>query len=452
MPLPRTIRARLVWGVALSLLVVGAVIALLEPEGVTAPLVLGFALASALSVGVTAALAHGIAQPIDRLAALADESGERRMFAVEGPAEVERLAAALRRMSATIRESHRAAELERDRLAALVDELDDAIVIADEQDRVILANPAAERVMGIVPLQGHRLVEAVREHEVLDAIGRARRGEEATVTVERADPRRFVRALARPLDGGRLLLVMQNLTELRRLETVRSDFVANVSHELRTPVASLKAMAETLEEGALDDPPAARDFVGRMHREIDDLAQLVNELLTLTRVESGEERFVLAAVGPLALVADTVRRLGALAARAEVGLTREVPDGLPAVLADAERIAQVFANLVHNAVKFTPAGGAVRVTAVRAATGVAFSVTDTGSGISAEELPRVFERFYKGDRSRANRGTGLGLAIAKHIVQAHGGAITVASDGPGRGATFTFTLPAAPETGQGAGM
>ena len=439
----RPIRGRLISGVAIALVLGGAIVAITIPGGLSGAVLVGFALAATVALLTTVILARGIAVPIGRLTALAEAHGAGQVFVVEGPEEVERLAAALRRMSAAIRAEHRQAEVERDRLAALVDELDDAIVIADPVDLIILANRAAGLMLGSAARSGHRLVEALRDHEVLEAVARARAGEEATTTVERSDPRRFVRVLARPLGAGQLLLVLQDLTALRRLETVRSDFVANVSHELRTPLASLKAMAETLEDGALDDPPAARDFVGRMHREIDGLTQLVNELLTLTRIESGEERLRFSAIAPSELVIDAVRRMGALAGRAAISLTAEVPTDLPPVSADAERIAQVLANLIHNAVKFTPAGGAVRVSAAAGEGVVRFAVRDDGAGLAPDELDRVFERFYKSDRARVRGGTGLGLAIAKHLVQAHGGTIRAESPGPGGGATFTFTLPLA---------
>jgi two-component system phosphate regulon sensor histidine kinase PhoR len=179
-----------------------------------------------------------------------------------------------------------------------------------------------------------------------------------------------------------------------------------------------------------------------MHQEIDGLAQLTNELLTLTRIESGTETLTLLPQSPGDLLADCARRMGPLAARADVTLLVE-PSDAPAVRADGERVAQVLANLVHNAVKFTPAGGSVRLSAARENGRVAISVADTGVGIDRADLERVFERFYKADRARSGGGTGLGLAIAKHIVQAHGGRIEAKSDGSGRGATFRFTLPVA---------
>jgi two-component system phosphate regulon sensor histidine kinase PhoR len=382
---------------------------------------------------------RAIARPIEVLTERAE--AQDAAFDIRGPVEIERLAAALRRSSAAVRAEHAAAEAERDRLATLIDELSDAILIADADGRVLLANAAARGDAGH-DVVGRRLPEVVRDHEVLVAIRTARDGREATATVERSEPRRFMRALARPLDGGQLLVVLQDLTALRRLETVRSDFVANVSHELRRPISSLKAMAEALEDGALDDSAVARDFVHRMQQEIDGLAQLTSELLTLTRIESGVDTLTLALQAPADLLADCARRMGPLAARADVALLVE-PGEAPSVRADGERVAQVLANLVHNAVKFTPAGGSVRLSATREDGHVAFSVADTGVGIDRADLERVFERFYKADRSRSGGGTGLGLAIAKHIVQAHGGSIEARSDGPGRGATFRFTLPLA---------
>jgi len=401
-------------------------------------------LAAAVVAAVVAILAawviqRAIARPIELLTERAEAQDE--LVEVRGPVEIERLAAALRRSSAAVRAEHAAAGAERDRLATLIDELGDAIFIADDEGRVLLANAAARATAGNDVI-GRHLPEVIRDHETLAAIASAREGREGSATIERAAPRRFMRAVARPLEGGQMMLVVQDLTALRRLETVRSDFIANVSHELRRPITSLKAMAEALEEGALDDRATARDFVHRMHQEIDGLAQLTNELLTLTRIESGAETLTLMPLSPGDLLADCARRMGPLAARADVALLVE-PTDAPAVRADGERVGQVLANLVHNAVKFTPAGGSVRLSAAREDGRVAFEVADTGVGIERADLERVFERFYKADRSRSGGGTGLGLAIAKHIVQAHGGRIDARSGGPGRGATFRFTLPLA---------
>ena len=409
----------------------------------------GAVLAAGLAGAVAAAavafvLERAITRPLVDLTrrASAGTSGTDA-FAVGGPEEVRRLGAALGSMADAARAARRGVESERDRLATVLAELSDAVLIVDADDRVRLANPAAERMLDARPLAGRRVVEVVRDHEVFEAIREARQGRDAHAQIERDAPRRLVRVVARPLQGGQLLLSLQDLTTLQRLETVRRDFVANVSHELRTPIATLAAITETLDSGAIDDPGAARDFVRRMQAEIGGLAQLVEELLSLARIESGAEPLRLVPVAPARLVADAARRMSALADRAGVRLEVAAAEDGADVLADAEKVGQVLSNLVHNAVKFTPPGGQVILATEARGAAVAFSVRDTGAGIDPAALPRVFERFYKSDRSRATGGTGLGLAIAKHIVQAHGGDIAAASDGPGRGATFTFTLPRA---------
>ena len=403
------------------------------------------ALATAVALAVVVLLSRAVTGPIGALTRSAEAvaAGGSARFEAGGPDETRRLGDALRTMSDRITGERHHAESERDRLAVLIDELGDAIVIAGAEGEIERANRAATDLLG-TPLAGRRLVDVVRDHEVIDAIARARADSDSVAHVERTEPPRFQRVVARRLADGELLLVIQDLTNLRRLQTVRRDFVANVSHELRTPLASLKAMAETLQAGAIDDPEAARDFVRRMGTEIDDLARLVEELLLIGRLESGRQVVAPTLVSAAALLDGARERLGPLAERAQVRLVVDRPEHAPMVLADPERIGQVFANLVHNSTKHTPTGGEIRLSATPSGKVVLFTVRDTGDGIAAADVDRIFERFYKSDRSRADGGSGLGLSIAKHIVEAHGGVIDAASPGPGRGATFTFTLPAAP--------
>lgn len=418
---------------------------LLSFAGRLGGLILGAGVASLLvAIVAVVVLARRVTAPIERLTASAERlaRGEAETFGVRGPEEVERLGASLRRMSATILGERRQAEVERDRLAVLIDELADAIVIADPDGRVAMANRAATARFGDRALAGRTLVELVRDHEILDAIRAARLDVDEIVELERADPARFERAVTRRLPNGQLLLVVQDLTNLRRLETVRRDFVANVSHELRTPLASLKAMAETLEDGAIDDRVVALDFVRRMGLEIDDLARLVEELLTLGRLEAGEMPIQLEPVLPSELLHRARDRMTPLAVRGGVTLVAESAEGLPPVGADRDRLDQVFANLIHNATKHTPVGGTIRLTAALDLGVVSFRVTDTGEGIAPQDLERIFERFYKADRSRTTGGSGLGLAIVKHIVRAHGGEVSAAG-ARGGGAVFTFTIPLA---------
>ena len=460
--LPPTIAGRVLLAAAGALIVTVATLALLIPlilagygsdpdptaTGIGARLISAIVLAAVVGALaaylLSVALGRAISRPVGDLRELAAaERTATPSWSLPGaPSELRALAAVLHRMAAAATERQTVAEGQRDRLETLLREMADAVLIVDEDDVVRLANPSAERLLGHYGILGRPLVELVRQHEFLEVVARARREGGATGQVERRDPRRSIRVVARRLPGGETLIAAQDLTALRRLETVRTDFVANVSHELRTPIASLKAMAEALEGGAIDDPAAARDFVGRMHREIDELAQLVAELLTLARVESGAEEMRPVPTAPNEIVAGA-SRFRPLAERAGLSLEISDNDALPDVLADGDRIGQVVSNLIHNAVKFTPPGGRITVGADRRPQEVRFFVQDTGIGLRSDELERVFERFYKGEPSRADEGTGLGLAIARHIVQAHHGTIMAESSGPGHGSVFSFTLPLA---------
>lgn len=238
------------------------------------------------------------------------------------------------------------------------------------------------------------------------------------------------------------LLTIQDVTRQKELEVVRRDFVSNVSHELRTPISSIKALSETLQEGALNDPSAARRFLERIDVEVDALFQLVTELMTLSRIESGQDAMVIQSLHPCELGEIAIARLQAQAARREVALKLTCLTEQRANL-DKERTLQLLVNLVHNAIKFTQPGGAIELRIEPEQEGVAFVVEDNGIGIPESDLPRVFERFYKGDRSRSGGGTGLGLAIAKHIVESQGGTISVSSI-EGKGSTFKCIFPHRP--------
>jgi two-component system phosphate regulon sensor histidine kinase PhoR len=244
--------------------------------------------------------------------------------------------------------------------------------------------------------------------------------------------------------GEGYLVILQDLTPIRRLETVRRDFISNISHELRTPLAGLKALVDTLRGGAIKDRPAAKRFLKRMDAEVDAMTQMVEELLDLSRIESGQAPLRLEPTRVTELVIPPVDRLRPQAERAGQELMFHVAPEMPLVQADVDQARLVLTNLVHNAVKFTPPGGRITVSAQPNGEEVLFSVEDTGVGIPAEDLPRVFERFYKADQARSGGGTGLGLAIAKHVVQGHGGRIW-AEGVEGEGSTFYFTLPVAVE-------
>ncbi len=337
---------------------------------------------------------------------------------------------------------------ERAKLEVVLSNMTDGLIIVDPLGKVRLMNTAAQQLFqtGEGQAMGRSLIEVVRHHQLVDLWQECyRSGEQQTTTLETAPDRLFVHGIATPLKDappGMTLLVFQDLTRVRKLETVRRDFVSNVSHELRTPLASLKALTETLQEGALEDPPAARRFLKRMETEIDNLTQMVRELLELSRIESGRIPLNRKPIDPCALAAPAVERLQVQAERAGLRLGMDCPGARPRVLADAERIEQVLVNLIHNAIKFTPPGGSIDLSAEQVADKVVFSVRDSGVGIPAEVLPRIFERFYKVDQARTGGGTGLGLSIARHIVDAHGGLIWAESKEKA-GSTFSFSLPLA---------
>ncbi|MFH2102890.1 MAG: ATP-binding protein [Chloroflexota bacterium] len=360
---------------------------------------------------------------------------------VEG---LEDISNAIRTLVSTFNFQLATVDAERAKLASVLEQMTDGVLIADAEGWVTFLNPAAERMFEAQAAAGRRVAEVLRQHQLVEAWRRCQEtGEAQSETVELPVRRQFLQLFVLPdrQTGGALLLV-QDLTRVRQLETVRRDFVSNVSHELRTPLASLKALTETLRDGALEDPQAAPRFLSRIETEVDALTQMAAELLELTRIESGQMPLELKKVSPEKLLHSAAERMRAQAERAGLALTVEAAADLPEVRADAARLEQVLVNLIHNAVKFTGPGGAVILSAQTEGEFVRFSVRDTGVGIPEDDLPRIFERFYRVDRARSGGGTGLGLSIARHIVEAHGGKIWAESV-EGRGSTFSFTIPVA---------
>jgi two-component system, OmpR family, phosphate regulon sensor histidine kinase PhoR len=362
--------------------------------------------------------------------------------------ELENLSSAVTSLISTHAFRFSLLDSERSRLATVLDQITDGVLIADTQGIVQFSNPAAGRLFQFANPVDHSIAEVVRNHKLVEAWRRCQQTRQMqSESVEVPTRHQFLQLVAIPDQhtSGSLLLV-QDLTRLRRLETVRRDFVSNLSHELRTPLASLKALAETLQEGALDDPPAARQFVDQIQVEVDALTQMVNELLELSKIESGRFALDLSPVAAYELLNSACQRMQLQAERAKLTLRVECRNDLPKVQIDSQRLEQVLVNLIHNAVKFTRPGGEVVLFADIIPNGeednwsVQFAVRDTGVGIPADEVPRVFERFYRVDKSRAGSGTGLGLSIAKHIVEAHRGKIWVESV-EGQGSTFYFTIP-----------
>lgn len=323
----------------------------------------------------------------------------------------------------------------------------DGLIVTDTNGEIILANRTAGRLFGFKEENAvnRPVIEVVHDHEVDEILKLClKTGKEQNVQFESGIARRFLRAIAIPISHqgkpNGVLLLLQDLTELRNLQTMRRELVGNISHELRTPIAGIKAMVETLREGAIEDKGTAKDFLTRIESEADRLTQMVTELTQLSRIESGQVELKIEPVDLNALAGEVITQMAPLAERQRVAITGNFSHNLPEVPADKGRIRQTIVNLVDNAIKFNKPGGRVTITTEHDAGSVALKVIDNGIGISREDLPHIFERFFKADKARASGGSGLGLAIAKHTIQAHVGDITAQSE-EGKGSTFTFRLP-----------
>ncbi len=336
---------------------------------------------------------------------------------------------------------------------ALFNSMSEGVLVLDADGRVRLVNQALERLFGVTgDLRGRTVMEALRLHQVQELVNRTLvegQVQEFELELPGLDGNRSLQvnsAVVLGPDGRQqgIILVCHDLTRLKQLENTRREFVANVSHELRTPLSLIKGYVETLIDGAKDNPEVATKFLNTIEKHADRLTYLIEDLLTISRLESGQIVMNLQRIEPHVVVERVIGDLEAKAAAKQAQLVNEVPVET-VVHADADRLQQVFFNLVDNAIKYGLTGGNVVIGARKKDNKqVEFWVRDDGPGVPAEAQTRVFERFYRVDkaRSRDAGGTGLGLAIVKHIVQSHGGEVWVNSE-PGEGATFCFTLPEA---------
>jgi len=336
----------------------------------------------------------------------------------------------------------------------------DFLVLTDRRLRITGAGSTAARL-------AERPSQELAGMSLIAAFGSVALDGVAREALERRTPRQGEVRLGRlgsrvyqvdvlPLRAEGLLMVLHDVTNVRRVEQVRRDFIANISHELRTPLSSIKLIAETLSGGAVDDLVTARDFAGQIEREVDHLAQLVDELLELSMIESGEVQLHIEPTPPTQIVSSVVERMRPLAERNRIRLEElQGPGGVESTTraaADPARLEQALVNLVHNAIKFSHPEGTVGVGWELRPGHVRFTVRDEGIGIPASHLPRIFERFYKVDRSRARASetpgselrtgsAGLGLAIVRHIAEAHNGMVGVESE-EGQGSSFWVDIPA----------
>ncbi len=414
-------------------------------------------LAAAIALLISIPLAYRLADSQSRrareLARVAARigAGDTTSRARELPGdELGRLGAALNTMAAELRVRLEGLERGRDERERILSHMSDGVALIDADGRLVHANQALAGILGmpLAPEAGTPFQEFARSPEMTDLVRAAQAGRQPVEADLRLwTPRqRKVRATATRLRGeedGAVLLVLHDLSEVERLNQVRQDFVANVSHELKTPLTSLRGYAETLLDGGLDDAEHREGFVRIIRDQAERLQRLVDDLLSLADLERPDMRL---RREPFDLREAVERQVTTLRDRAgQAGLTISLEPGEPTpVLADRLRIDQVIANLLDNAIKYTERGG-VRVRVGRAGPRAWCEVEDSGPGIPPEDVPRIFERFYRVDkaRSREKGGTGLGLSIVRHILALHGGRVTVES-ALGRGTTFRFELPPAP--------
>jgi two-component system phosphate regulon sensor histidine kinase PhoR len=412
-------------------------------QKITVSIIIAMAVAAVLVILAAWLIARFTTRPIRQLTAASRRitSGELgQKITIETRDEVGELAHAFNEMSARLKELVETVSEDRARLATILDNMADGVIMTDADGNISLANQAAKKLFDIKEPESKPLIEAVRDHEVDELLKLClKTAEMQSVQYESGTSKRYLRAIAVPITGSGFLLLFQDFTSLRNLQTTRRELIGNISHEFRTPLAGIKAMVETLHGGAIDDKKAAGDFLSRIDSEVDRLTQLVAELAELSRIETGRAELKLEPLNLNDLVREVTAQLSPQAERQKLTVVRELAADLPPVPADAARVKQVVLNLLHNAIKFTEPGGKIMVSTRKEGDSVTVVIADTGRGIASDDLPHVFERFYKGDKARGGEGTGLGLAIAKHIIEAHGGNIRVESEG-GRGSTFSFSL------------
>jgi two-component system phosphate regulon sensor histidine kinase PhoR len=407
-----------------------------------------------LAGGVSLAVSRGLTTRIERLKQFARRvaEGDFRPAAAEREGdELSELARSLNDTAARLDQTIRSLTEERNRSAAVLGSMVEGVAVIGGDERVLFCNHAFCQSVDarLESCQGRPLIEVVRHTDLLGVIRRALREGGTThgeVAFAADRPRTFAVTVApvRSEAHTGVVLVLHDISDLRRLERVRRDFVANVSHEFKTPLTAIQGFAETLLGGALEDAQNSRRFLEIIRDHAARLGRLTDDLLKLSQMEAGKVELDLRPLAVADLIDSCVETARLKAAHKQLALIVDVAPALPAVRADSIRLREVLQNLLDNAVQYTPAGGRITVRAVKHNGEVSVSVADTGIGIPRLELDRIFERFYRVDaaRSREAGGTGLGLSIARHLVEAHGGRISVDSE-VGRGSTFTVVLPAA---------
>jgi two-component system phosphate regulon sensor histidine kinase PhoR len=416
----------------------------------------GGLLALAVALGIGLFIAGRVTRPVVEMQSIARRMADGDFSArapVRSPDEIGSLGRALNVMSARLRDKIQDLEQEQAKIKATLDNMVEGVLVVDAHDRILLLNESVRAIFRLGPRlgEGKPFLEVIRNADLSGLLQDCRKAHGETVAQElilSTPVERTLEVHALPLHlGGKgtgVLMVLHDITELRRLERVRTEFVANVSHELRTPLTAIRGYLETLLGGALEEQEHARRFLEIVFRHTERLGRLLDDLLDLSNIELGKIKLRLEPTDLRGALAPALTIIRPSAEGKGVSLVLDLGADLVPVLADQDRLTQILINLLDNAVKFTPSTGSVTVTAANRGEMVEVSVTDTGIGIAAHDLLRVTERFYRVDRARSRElgGTGLGLAIVKHLVQAHGGQLAIESE-LGKGTTVRFTLPVA---------
>ncbi len=406
-----------------------------------------------LSTGMAYLVARGISRPVKELTSTAtaitggDLSQRFRRYPRH---EVGDLGRAFDQMAESLQNEIEAVRRARDRRAAILRGMREGVLVTDALGDILLTNQALRRLLGLPEApEGRPASEIIRNAELLEALAAVRAGRPHVVAEMRTlgPERRVLEINAVRISGeepaGGCVAVLHDVTELKRTDQVRRDFVANVSHELRTPLTAIRGSVETLLDGALESPPDAKRFCEMVARQVVRLEQLVEDLLDLAAIEAGEDAREEDEVAAAELADSVLATVSELAKARGVELRTELPRPDLSFWSERRALEQAVLNLLDNAVKYTPAGGLVTLAIAQAGDMVRISVSDTGVGIAPEHQPRIFERFYRVDKTRSRElgGTGLGLAIVKHTAKALGGRVELQS-APGKGSTFSLLIPA----------
>ena len=392
-------------------------------------------------------------QEMERFTTRLKEGEPAGTLLIDSPDEVGRLARNINAMVLELQESARVAGEEKSKLEAAFASMTDGVLVLDDEGRIEAMNSAFKAMLDIRrrDILSKTPIEAIRNLELQEALDLFRKtGAPVTREIKISGGDRLILDVTisaiqdLPRNEEKTMIVFHDVTRLKKLERMRVDFVANVTHEIRTPLTAILGFIETLKEGALDDRETAVRFLDVIARHAHRLKRLVDDLLVISDIETGEMRFNMETTSAKAVLESLLPIVEQKASAKNIALERQIPQDLPSIQADRDRLCQIFLNVLDNAVKFTPEGGTVKVRLYTdGMKNLNVDVEDTGPGIPKEDIPRLGERFYRVDKTRSREfgGTGLGLSIVKHLLKAHGGEMKIESF-RGRGTTVTLAFPA----------